>query len=129
MPSTFKASLMLIIVESEESKVVPLIKSELICTSPVPLGCILKLAFDPLAVITFVVKLSAVTPSLIVDVPVTANVELKVAAPVTPNVLDKVVAPVTARVDANAVAPVMSTVSAIVILVESDEIKGCAIYS
>ena len=121
MPSTFKASFILIIVESEESNVVPLINNELICTSPVPLGCMLKLAFDPFAVITFVVKLSAVTPSLKVDVPVTANVELKVAAPVTPSVLDKVAAPVTARVDPIAVAPVISTVSAMVIFVESDE--------
>ena len=55
LPSMFTFSLMLIVLESVESNVVPFTLNALITTSPVPLGCMLTSALDPLEVITFVV--------------------------------------------------------------------------
>ena len=48
--------------ESDESNVVPFILIPLIKTSPVPLGCMLRSALEPLEVITFVVTESIVAP-------------------------------------------------------------------
>ena len=61
VPSTINASLILIVDESEESSVVPLILSPLIKTSPVPLGCNESSALDPFDEITFVVNAPVVT--------------------------------------------------------------------
>ena len=69
-------------------------------------------ALEPFDVTLFVIMLSAVTPSLKVEVPVTASV------------LDKVAAPVTARVDASAVAPETFTASFNCIKVLSDALMA-----
>ena len=61
VPSTINASLILIVDESDESSVVPLILNPLIKTSPVPLGCIESSALDPFDEITFVVNAPVVT--------------------------------------------------------------------
>ena len=55
LPSIITFSFMLIPVESDESSVVPLTLIPLIITSPVPLGCIERSAFEPLDEIAFVV--------------------------------------------------------------------------
>ena len=52
--------------ESDESNVVPFTLIPLIKTSPVPLGCMLRSALEPLEVITFVVTESIVAPPDIV---------------------------------------------------------------
>ena len=87
VPSTINASLILIVDESDESSVVPFTLNALISTSPVPLGCKLKSAFEPFEVIAFVVKAPVVTPPVNVAAPVTANVVEIVAAPEIPRVL------------------------------------------
>jgi len=69
-PVISTASAMVTFVESLESKVVPLILNALIRTSPVPLGCMLMSAFEPLLVIEFVV----IAPGDIVPVKVPLNV-------------------------------------------------------
>ena len=93
VPSTTNASLILTEVESDESRVVPLILKALIKTSPVPLGCIERSALDPLDAIVFVVTLFAVKELFTVAAPV------KAAAPVKDDV------PVTASVDVAVIAP------------------------
>ena len=54
-PVMSTASAIVTLVESDESRVVPLILNELNNKSPVPLGCIESSAFDPLDAITLVV--------------------------------------------------------------------------
>ena len=59
-PVISTASAIVILVESDESSVVPFTLKALIKTSPVPLGCILMSAFEPFDFISLVVRLFAV---------------------------------------------------------------------
>ena len=67
LPSMITFSLMLIVVESDESNVVPLILIPPTTTSPVPLGCIERSAFEPLDEIEFVVTAPIVAEPLSVS--------------------------------------------------------------
>ena len=69
-PVTSNASAIVILLESDESSVVPFTRTELKIMSPVPLGCMLMSAFEPLLVIEFVVM----APGDIVPVNVPLNV-------------------------------------------------------
>ena len=85
--------MILIAVESDESSVVPLTLNALIKTSPVPLGCIERSAFDPFDAIVFVVKEFAVKELLTTVAPVTVTAPVKADVPVTANVEVAVTAP------------------------------------
>ena len=74
-PVISTASAIVILVESDESSVVPFTLKALIKTSPVPLGCIERSALDPFDEIVFVVTAPIVAVPVIVGALIVGDVK------------------------------------------------------